>query len=167
MIEEIHITTDDGIQPDYSFHQHGARLQMYQYGAAFLKGNTRIAWQLRGTKWSYPHEKINMLIDFVLNGWQWMARGIYTVPGTIDRSCSRRDALSNADLRDMLPYLTQLDPGKANEFQAMLLRQNNSGTPLNGFRYYPYSDFTVYHQKDFSFFLKTISSRTRHGIHQQ
>ncbi|HYJ37367.1 MAG TPA: polysaccharide lyase family 8 super-sandwich domain-containing protein [Chitinophagaceae bacterium] len=160
MIDEIHITTADGVQPDYSFHQHSARLQMYQYGAAFLKGNARIAWQLRETKWAYPPDKIKLLVDFALDGWQWMARGIYTVPGTIDRSCSRRDALSNADLRDLLPYLSQLDPEKSGEFTHMLFRQNDSGTALIGFRYYPYSDFSVYQQKDFGFFLKTISLRT-------
>ncbi|HEU4903590.1 MAG TPA: polysaccharide lyase family 8 super-sandwich domain-containing protein, partial [Flavisolibacter sp.] len=31
---------------------------------------------------------------------------------------------------------------------------------LNGFRSFPYSDFTAYQQHDFSFFVKTISTRT-------
>ena len=30
LINEIKITTGDGVQPDYSFHQHDKRLQMYQ-----------------------------------------------------------------------------------------------------------------------------------------
>src|SRR5690606_38592853 len=34
ILKEIKITTGEGIQPDYSFHQHGKRLQMYQYGKA-------------------------------------------------------------------------------------------------------------------------------------
>jgi len=160
LIDEIHITTGDGVQPDYSFHQHGERLQMYQYGAAFLKENARLAWELLGTRWEYPVEKTKLLIDFVLEGWQWMARGVNTVPGTIDRSCSRRGALKSADLRSILPYLETLSPSKANELNAISLRQNGDGTPLNGFRYYPFSDFSAYHQRDFSFFLKTISSRT-------
>ena len=160
LIDEIKITTSDGVQPDYSFHQHGERLQMYQYGAAFLKENARLAWELLGTKWEYPQEKTKLLIDFVIEGWQWMARGVNTVPGTIDRSCSRRGALKSADLRNMLPYLETLSPSNASELNAISFRQNGDGTPLNGFRYFPFSDFSVYHQKDFSFFLKTISSRT-------
>ena len=160
IIDEVHASIGEGIQPDFSYHQHGARLQEYHYGAAFLKSNIRIAWQLRGTKWSFPQDKIELLMNFILNGWQWMSRGIYTVPGTIDRAVSRRNYLAYADLRDMLPYLAQLYPEKAAAFQAMLLLQNGQGEPLQGFRYYPYSDFSVYQQNKFGFFLKTISSRT-------
>ncbi|RYF85542.1 MAG: hypothetical protein EON98_06260 [Chitinophagaceae bacterium] len=43
VIQEIRITTRDGVQPDYSFHQHDKRLQMYQYGEAFLSQNIRLA----------------------------------------------------------------------------------------------------------------------------
>src|SRR5690606_5693744 len=51
---EVKITTAEGIQPDYSFHQHGPRLQTFQYGGAFLRENIRLAWQLRGTPWACP-----------------------------------------------------------------------------------------------------------------
>ncbi|HWB94158.1 MAG TPA: glycoside hydrolase family 2 TIM barrel-domain containing protein, partial [Puia sp.] len=84
LADEVQITNRDGLQPDYSFHQHGARLQEYQYGAAYLQGNVRLAWELQGTSWAYPEEKVQLLAHFVLDSWQWMARGIHTVPGTID-----------------------------------------------------------------------------------
>ncbi|MBO9660136.1 MAG: chondroitin AC lyase, partial [Chitinophagaceae bacterium] len=32
LIKEITISTREGVQPDFSFHQHGARLQNYHYG---------------------------------------------------------------------------------------------------------------------------------------
>ncbi|HVS95531.1 MAG TPA: polysaccharide lyase family 8 super-sandwich domain-containing protein [Puia sp.] len=157
---EVRITSGDGLQPDYSFHQHGARLQVYQYGAAYLQDNIRLAWQLQGTPWAYSEEKIRLLADFVLNGWQWMARGIHTVPGTIDRSVSRPDALHSADLRRFLPYLCAICPRDTAELRAMERFQNGRGTSLHGFRYFPCSDFAVYQQPRFSFFLKTISDRT-------
>jgi chondroitin AC lyase len=160
VVNEIHITTGDGMQPDYSFHQHGARLQMYQYGAAFLYGTVRLAWELKGTPWAFPLDKTNILRDLVLEGWQWMARGINTVPGTIDRSVSRATALHSADLRPLIPYLCELFPRDADEFMAISDFQNGKGKPLHGFRYFPYSDFTAYHNKNFSFFVKTLSDRT-------
>lgn len=158
--KEIKVSTDEGIQPDYSFHQHGRRLQIYSYGEAFLKDNIRLAWQVRGTPWAFPQEKTDILVNFVLEGWQWMARGIHTVPGTIDRSVSRPNALHNADIRGIIPFLQELDPAKAAELAAINNRQNDKGPWLNGFRYFPYSDLTAYHTNDFSFFLKTISDRT-------
>lgn len=159
IIDEIKITTGDGVQPDYSFHQHDKRLQMYQYGAAFLLENIRIAWELRNTVFAFPKEKIDVLSDFLFNGWQWMARGVNTVPGTMDRSASRMNALHGADIRKLIPYFVELLPGKKNELQA-IANQQNGNSSLVGFRYYPYSDFTAYQQKDFSFFIKTISNRT-------
>lgn len=157
---EIEITKGDGIQPDYSFHQHGARLQMYQYGAAFLENNVLLAWELRGTPWAFAPEKIKLLSNFVIQGWQWMARGLNTVPGTMDRSVSRMGALRNADMRKLVPYLCSIYPQQAKAFLAIGDRQNGKGKPLEGFRYYPYSDFAVYQNASFSFFLKTISDRT-------
>lgn len=149
LANEIHITTGDGVQPDYSYHQHLARLQMYQYGAAFLHQNVRLAWQLNGTRWAYPEDKIKLLADFTLRGWQWMCRGINTVPGTIDRSVSRIDALHSADLGETAPFLCGLYPEFADKMQ-----------PPRGFRYFPYSDFAAYQEPRFSWFIKTMSDRT-------
>ena len=159
MVNEIKITSSEGVQPDYSFHQHGSRLQMFQYGKAFLWENVRIAWEFRHTVYAFPQDKIDILSDFVLQGWQWMARGIHTVPGTMDRSASRKNELHAADIRPLIPYLIELMPGKKDSFDNISKNQNGLGS-LCGFRYFPYSDFTAYHQKDFSFFLKTISERT-------
>ena len=157
---EIKVSTDEGIQPDYSFHQHEARLQTHSYGSSFLNEAVRIAWELRNSRWAFPQEKISILTDFVLNGWQWMARGIYVVPGTIDRSATRINALTYADLRPLLPYLGELDKQHRPQFEALAAQQNGTGPSLEGFRYFPYSDFAAYQQKDFAFLLKTISDRT-------
>lgn len=159
IVEEIKITTDDGVQPDYSFHQHDKRLQMYQYGGAFLIENVRLAWELRATSLAFPKDKIQLLTDFTLQGWQWMTRGINTVPGTMDRSASRKDALHSSDIRQILPYLIDIIPGYKKELTAIAEHQNNKGS-LVGFRYFPLSDFAAYQQPGFSFFVKTISERT-------
>lgn len=157
---EIKVSTMEGIQPDYSFHQHGPRLQTYHYGSSFLNINVRLAWELRETKWALPAEKVNILNNYVLNGWQWMARGINTVPGTLDRSVSRPGRLKYADIRTLIPYLTELSPRYSQQFQQIEASQNDTGKALAGFRHFPYSDFTAYHTSEYSFFLKTISSRT-------
>ncbi len=159
IVDEIKITTGDGVQPDYSFHQHDKRLQMYQYGAAFLLDNVRLAWELRNTSLTFPKDKIELLGDFLINGWQWMTRGINTVPGTMDRSASRKNALHSSDVRTIIPYFITLLPQRKKELTAILNHQNGKGA-LQGFRYYPFSDFAAYQQNDFSFFLKTISKRT-------
>lgn len=88
-----------------------------------------------------------------------MARAINTVPGTMDRSASRVRELRSPDIRYLMPFLCELDPAKTSTFETLAAHQNGTGS-LSGFRYYPYSDFAAYQNKDFSFFLKTISTRT-------
>lgn len=158
--QEIKITNEEGIQPDYSFKMHHARLQIYSYGAPFLSDNVRLAMECRGTTWAFPQEKIDMLSNFVLRGWQWMCRGINTVPGTIDRTVSRKDALHAADIRQLIPSLIKLCPDKETEWNAIAKWQNDKDHALLGFRYFPYTDFAAFQCKEFSFFLKTISTRT-------
>jgi chondroitin AC lyase len=159
IVHEIKTGTGEGIQPDNSFHQHGPRLQMYQYGKAYLWEATRVAWQCRGTRWAFPEQTVSTLTDFVTDGWQWMARGIYTVPGTMDRSASRKGELQSADIRLLIPFLIELQQDKAPALEKITAIQNGQGS-LTGFRYFPYSDFSVWHRPGFSFFLKTISART-------
>jgi chondroitin AC lyase len=153
------ISTAEGVQPDYSFHQHGTRLQMYHYGGAFLLEDVRIAWQLQHTSLAFPADKIQLLTDFVLKGWQWMARGINTTPGTIDRAASRKNALHSADVRHLIPFMREIASDSANAFAKMLAIQNGQDA-LVGYRYFPYSDFAAYQQPIFSFFQKTNSPRT-------
>lgn len=159
IVREIKKDSCEGIQPDYSFQQHGRRLQMFQYGKAYIWESLRVAWQVRGTQLAFPRDKVELLTDVVLNAWQWMARGIYTVPGTMDRSSSRKGELKAADIRPLLPLIMELYPAKANELGKMYTIQDQKQV-LQGFRYFPFSDFMVYHRPAFSFFLKTISTRT-------
>lgn len=157
---EIRINTGEGIQPDYSFHMHGNRLQIYSYGKAYLTEAVKLAFLCKGTTWAFPEDKIKLLTTFVLNGWQWMCCGINIPPGTIDRAISDENALRAADIRNLMPALISLGPEKTEPLKAFANRQNGTGHPLTGFRYYPYSDFAVYQNKNYSFFLKTISTRT-------
>jgi chondroitin AC lyase len=159
IVKEIKVGTGEGIQPDYSFHQHGKRLQQYQYGKAFVVESVRMAWQLRGTSMALPSETINILTDFILDGWQWMARGINTVPGTMDRSASRKGELKSPDLRSLIPLMIELQPAKKATLMQMEAIQHGKRALL-GYRDFPYSDFMAYHRPGFSFFLKTISDRT-------
>lgn len=156
---EIKVSTGEGIQSDWSFHQHGARLQQFHYGGAFLTDTARLGWVLHGTPWAIPEEKLQILADCVLQGSQWMARGVRTVPGTEDRSISRPNS-GSADLRGVARDLREALPARAGALDALIARQSGEGAPLTGFRDYPRSDFSAYQRPAFSFFVKTVSSRT-------
>ena len=159
--KEVYVDSLVGIQNDWSFHQHGPRLQTFHYGKNFLSSVITIAWQVQGSPWAIPKKKRDILSNYLLEGSQWMCRGVMTVPGTLDRAVSRKNSLSSADLRDLLRLWRDVDPQRRNEIDMFLARQEGRGKPLVGYRHFPNSDFTAYHHPEGTVFLKTISSRTR------
>ena len=161
LANEIHVSTGEGIQPDFSFHQHGPRLQEFHYGSAYEHDAARLAWSLAGTRWALPPEKIRLLTDYMLRGQQWMSRWDFTVPSTIDRATSRPDSLKIGGIAGDAALLAETDPARRPELEEYRARLARRGTPLNGFRAFPRSDFACYQRPGFSFFVKTISTRTQ------
>lgn len=159
---EVKTGKDEGIQRDGSFYQHGARLQTFHYGKSYLDVVCKIGWQLRETPWQIPDDKRTIISNYILEGPQWMSRGVYTVPGTLDRAVSRQVSLSlrGADLRHLLRLWREVDPKNQEEFDAFIERQEGGGLPLGGYRHFAQADFTAYHRPAASVFLKTVSSRT-------
>ncbi len=156
---EIKVTKGEGIQSNSSFHEHGARLQQFHYGGAFISDAARLAWELHGTPWALPDATLQLVADTVLQGSQWMCRGTRTVPSTVDRAVSRPDSMG-AGLQDTARHLRETVPQDAAALDALLARQDGTGASVVGFRSYPRSDFSVYQRPEFSFFLKTVSDRT-------
>ena len=76
--DEIRVGTSEGIQPDFSFHQHGPCLYSHGYGASFIVDCARIAVRVDGTTMAFPNEKIELLSHLILDGTQWMIRGTGT-----------------------------------------------------------------------------------------
>lgn len=157
---EIGVGKTEGIQTDFSFHQHGPRLQQFHYGGAFLRDTVRVAWLLRDTPWAFPPETVRLLADYLLEGGRWMSRGKHTVPGTIDRAVSRVGGLGAARLSSEPAMLADLLPARRQELENFHRLHVAAAAPVLGFRHFPRSDFTAYHRPAFSFFLKTLSPRT-------
>ena len=90
MAKEIRVTTKEGIQPDSSFHQHGACLYNYGYGSQFAKNCSGMAVLVTGTRFAFPPETIKILAGYVLDGSQWMARRSAGDYGANGRGIARR-----------------------------------------------------------------------------
>ncbi len=159
---EITLGAKQGVQKDFSFYQHGPRLQTFSYGAAFLANTTEIAWQVQETSMAFPKEKLEILLNFCLEGQQWMCRNGYSPPGAKDRQISREGGFRDGIDIDALVYLRKLLPERAPECDEAIKRiqKHPDAAPLLGFRHFPFGDFTVYHQPAYSVFLKTISGYT-------
>ena len=75
LTREIVITPKEGIQVDWSFHQHGPQLYMSNYGEVFSSDNSRYAVLFAGASFALGDEKIAALSGLIREGQQWFVWG--------------------------------------------------------------------------------------------
>ena len=70
ILDELKISkTVEGIQDDWSFHQHGNQAQFGNYGASYISTMTRLVAIFNGTPWAVPDERRQVLEKLVANGY--------------------------------------------------------------------------------------------------
>ena len=153
---ELNISTDEGIQPDWSFHQHGAQLQFGNYGLWF--GQSVVMWAsiLRDTPYALDNSELETLCGYLLNGPSWvMWNGLFDL-GACARQIEEDCQLHKGDyLQAQLELMRDVDPKFASEYAKRLATPNE----LVGFRSYPRSDFAVQRTPDWYASLKMSSAR--------
>ena len=166
---EIRISFSEGIQPDYSFHQHGPCLYNHGYGAGFAIDCTRIAALLVGTRFSFSQEKIDILTSYILDGSQWMLRGNCPDYGAKGREIARKNP-SIRYLSHACDHLLKLPTGRESELQALKQNiENNTAPPITGNKHFWRGDIMCHHRKTYYTSARMFSSRTvsTDGPHNQ
>ncbi len=161
--DQIEVTTKEGIQPDYSFHQHGKFIYNGSYGFNFLRESVWLANMVHGTKFAFSDAHIKILRDYYLEGTRWMIRGgliDYNVRG---RQVGRADAMKMyANL--LVPILEQLsaaDPEFKTAYQISIASiKNEKPQDVWGNKHFWRSDYTVHHRDKFMSSVKMCSKRT-------
>jgi len=161
---EITVTEKEGIQPDFSFHQHGAQLYSGGYGNGFAASAPRFALLAQGTSFAFASEKIGILESYLLEGQQWMIRG-----NLFDYSASGREPTrpnsgrvggyaSNARNLLKLDAVTRRD--ELERLAARIEKGVTAATPaLTGHKHYWCSDYTVHHRPEWMVSLRMTSDR--------
>ena len=162
-------TTDEGIQPDGSFHQHGAQLQNGAYGLTFASLAVDIGAFGAGTSYALPAGGSSVLVDYLLDGQQWMLRGTTFDATAQGRSITRTTSKNlGSGIIGVIDGVKTLTSYRAAELTAMRDRLNaakTSGTAspalaLVGHRHFWQSDFTSHQRAGFSATVKISSTRT-------
>lgn len=158
---EVVVTGKEGIQPDFSFHQHGSQQQFGNYGMAFANDLIKWAEILHGTPWAMPAEKLQIFRRFLLDGPAWAVWR-----GSLDISACGRQLAPNSPMSKgaavlrVLTALTQIDTAEADAYAAAV-RRNAPGAvnDLVGNRFFWRSDYLIHRRPDFSCTLKLSSER--------
>jgi chondroitin AC lyase len=76
----------DGVQQDWSFHQHGPQIYSGGYGMGFSGDGSDEAQLCRGTQFAFSVDKLDLMTHYILDGQQRMVRGT-----TMDHSVCGRE----------------------------------------------------------------------------
>ena len=153
--EELVVSSDEGVQPDWSYHQHGPQLQFGNYGLAYA--NDMIKWVsiLRRTPFHFNENKVSVLRNYLLDGQQWV-----TWNNRMDISACGRQLFIDSpsekaqSLAGDFEKMEKLDPNNANAY-----RKANDYKNLAGNKHFWRSDFQVQRNPDYYFSVKMNSER--------
>ena len=164
--KEARVTTAEGIQPDFSFHQHGAQLYSGGYGLGFSVDCPRLAALARGTSFAFPPDTIDTLSSYLLDGQQWMVRGRTFDHAAVGREFTRHSRGGRAlALRTACRDMIEFAPRRKAELEALAARLHSGkptpGNHLRGHRHFWRSDFTAHHRLGHYTSVKMSSTRTR------
>lgn len=161
IFSEVVVTENEGIQPDYSFHQHGPQLQFGNYGLAFADDQLKWAAILRGTSWAMSANRLGILRRYLLDGQNWVVwRGAMDISSCGRQLSSGSPKGKGAAVSRLMTRMAALDPVHSAEYAACVKRnQPGAVNDLVGCRFFWRSDYLVNRRKDFAITLKMCSKR--------
>jgi len=162
--EEVVVSEKEGIQPDYSFYQHGPQNYAFGYGKGFAETAAKYFLLANETAFQFTAEKIAVLSNYMLQGQQWMTRYSYLEYTAMGREISRQ-AINLEPILAALNWIKAVDPGLSSKYEAFYnrLSGNKQEKPLIGNRYFWRSDLMVHHRPAYYFSLKATSDRIFSG----
>lgn len=154
IINEIKVLTGEGIQPDYSYHLHHNMLQMRTYGFNTIIMVNKWIHILRGTEWSVPADRIEIIRDYILEGHTWLIwNGMYDY-NAMARNLSGQSEVATR-IHGIIEDMIKVDPD-AKEAYELRLRWPNE---LIGSKLFWRSDFAVHRQPDWYASIRMKSTR--------
>lgn len=144
---EITVSAGEGIQPDWSFHQHGPQQQLGNYGMSYIAGMSMFCRMFEGTSAAFDSKQRSILESLINEGYKWVVWKRY-----MDISSLGRQLFHNA----------QLHKGYASAFAAAdigISGFEKSTNSLVGHKHYFSSDYTVHRRPQWMASLKMSSAR--------
>lgn len=158
---DIDVSTQEGVQPDFSFYQHGPLLQLGNYGMGFAQDTVQWLTVLRGTSLAASPEKMSVVRGYLLDG---LATVVWK--GSVDiSSCGRQigpqsPAGKGGEVLLLLETAKTMDPGHTEEYQTAIEhdRPEPKAIPARN-KYFWRSDYMVHRRPEYYVSTRMSSAR--------
>ena len=169
--QPIEFTSEEGIQYDYSYLQHGPQLQISSYGLVFLTGEYKVASWVRGTPYALSGRQLKMLNHYLLNTFLPAIRGRYIDFNTEGRGISRKDILDKRGLAvneknsSLLEWAKMVSPENTTVINAASERIAQQQSPgysiIPAHHFFWKADYTQHLRQAYTFNVRMVSNRTK------
>jgi chondroitin AC lyase len=164
LYEEILVVAPgrEGIQVDFSFHQHGSQLYSGGYGRGFAEDNARFIHYARGTQFEAPEHVMDVMTGYLLDGQQWMVRGRTFDYSGVGREITRPGHYAGS-IAHAAVLLAELPLKRQAEMAALATRMKSKDhqPPLVGNRHFWRSDYMAHHRAGYAASVRMTSARNR------
>ena len=147
ILEQVTLGNEEGIQPDWSFHQHGSQQQFGNYGLAFISDISFYSRVFRGTSFALSDMQQGLVENLLNQGYRWIIWHRYMDVGSLDRQLFH-NAQSNKAYR--VAFAAQ---------NIGMGGFSRTGNQLVGHRHFDYSDYTLHRRPDWMASVKMASNR--------
>lgn len=158
------LTTDEGLQHDFSYQQHGPQLYIGGYGDVLVGGIARLALYMEGTPYVLPTEKLDLLSRFVRQSYIPVTRGQYFLYNVMGRGLSRKGSLKNAAAPGLMQQMIMLDPANRQNYEDAIYRLKGEKSPGYGLQsehtHFWRSDYTLHQRPAYTFDVRMASIHT-------
>lgn len=162
---ELSLTTAEGIQHDFSYHQHGPQPLGLSYGAALLSGVVKTAGVVKGTQYYPSEDKLNPVFGFALESFAKPRRGSFQAFNVTGRGVADLDKIKvGSPIATIFNSFSEIDSGNETEYLDIASRIVGAKTPdqniIESHTHYYRSKHTVHNRSMFNYSLLTASTRT-------
>lgn len=125
---EIFVTSKEGMQADFSFHQHGPQQQFGNYGLAFISSMAYYANIFGGTSLTFTPAQLNILRNYIFEGENWIVWHGYMDVSACNRQLFKQAQVGKAmTLCVAVNQFKQVDSLFANRYDDLLKRNLQHG----------------------------------------
>lgn len=156
----ITISTSEGIQADFSFHQHGAQLYNGGYGQGYAADGASLAVDFAATRFAFSPAQIGILSGYLLEGQRWMVRGGILDHSVRGREITRSGSGSANSIGGAAGDLAIADPASAPALKALEASiASAKGSAVDGARWFWRSEYLAHHRAGHFISLRMASKR--------
>ncbi len=160
----LSLTTGEGLQNDYSYLQHGQQLYIGGYGWDIVNVATRVALYTIETPYAEANADLDNLGIFLRQAYLRVIRGQNFMFNAFGRGIARVNGVSQAGFGGLLKRMKVVEPAYATVYDAAMSRLNKSQPPSYGVEakhtHFYRADYTLQTKPDYTFELRTVSTRT-------